>query len=364
MAGLAFMRGASWLPYSFSCGTFCAEVRCPFSSVKSNSSLNRTAYGSRLAWPVRLISVLVVSNHMRNPPTFIASNRSSRNVLRCAKFLAVHLRQVAVIAVFFLSRFVEAVQTFVRRALCTGLVRAPFLAIGSNSSLNPDLPTGKPVSLAVRLWYNHRPLAAKKSSVHSQNTRRKHMSVASENPSLEDVSTEEVLSKNNLAPTIEDKDIYKTVLDTRNLEIALFWQRSNYFLVLNSALAVGFFNLKSQEYAFLLAAFGLITSLLWFRVALGGKYWQSRWEQRLSVIESKIAPSLNLFSASWETIQSDVAASLSNNKPQGWFKKWLERQVLKKHSVSYNMTLLSLCFVIGWVLLDVIWIWRGGSLVG
>jgi hypothetical protein len=194
--------------------------------------------------------------------------------------------------------------------------------------------------------------------------RRKHMPISSEKPSPENASTEDAMSKNNLAPTIEDKDIYKTVFDTRNLEISLFWQRSNYFLVLNSALAVGFFNLKSQEYAFLIAAFGLITSLLWFRVALGGKYWQSRWEQRLSVIESKIAPSLNLFAASWETIESDVAASLSGNKPQGWFKKWLEQQVLKKHSVSYNMTLLSLCFVAGWVLLGVIRIWRCGPLVG
>lgn len=30
-------------------------------------------------------------------------------------------------------------------------------------------------------------------------------------------------------------------LDTRNFEISLYWQRSNYFLVLNTALAVGFF---------------------------------------------------------------------------------------------------------------------------
>ena len=190
------------------------------------------------------------------------------------------------------------------------------------------------------------------------------MSIASEKPTEENVPTAQPLSKNSLAPTIEDKDIYKTVLDTRNLEISLFWQRSNYFLVLNSALAVGFFNLKSQEYAFLLAAFGLITSLLWFRVALGGKYWQSRWEQRLSIIEQQIAPGLNLFSASWEVIQSDVAASLSGNKHQGLLKKWLEKQVLKKHSVSYNMTLLSLCFLAGWVLLGAIRIWRGGPLVG
>ena len=83
---------------------------------------------------------------MRNSLAFIASNRFPCGISRCVGFLAVHLRQVAVVAVFFLSRFVEAVQTFLRRTLCTGLVRVPFLAIESNSSLNPDLPDGKPVS--------------------------------------------------------------------------------------------------------------------------------------------------------------------------------------------------------------------------
>jgi len=43
---------------------------------------------------------------------------------------------------------------------------------------------------------------------------------------------------------MEVKDLYKTLLDTRNLEINLFWQRSNYFLVLNTGIAFGFFNLK------------------------------------------------------------------------------------------------------------------------
>jgi hypothetical protein len=32
-------------------------------------------------------------------------------------------------------------------------------------------------------------------------------------------------------------EAYRTALATRNLEINLFWQRSNYFLVLNTAIA-------------------------------------------------------------------------------------------------------------------------------
>jgi hypothetical protein len=95
-------------------------------------------------------------------------------------------------------------------------------------------------------------------------------------------------NKHRLAPTIEDKDIYKNVLDTRNFEISFFWQRSNYFLVLNSALALGFFSLKMRSYEYGLAVFGLLVSLLWCGVNLGSKFWQSVWENRLSKIEKKL----------------------------------------------------------------------------
>jgi hypothetical protein len=165
--------------------------------------------------------------------------------------------------------------------------------------------------------------------------------------------------------TLENKDIYKTAFDTRNLEISLFWQRSNYFLVLNSALALGFFNLQKQEYAFLLALFGLLVSFLWYRVNLGSKYWQSRWEERLAVIEKQVAPELHFFAADWKIIQEDVKASLANSQSKkGWFQKWLDKQILSKPSVSYNMTLLSLLFLLGWVLLIAIRICKGNPLSG
>jgi len=182
--------------------------------------------------------------------------------------------------------------------------------------------------------------------------------------STHDTNTTSNASKNNLSPSVEDKEIYKMVFDTRNFEINLFWQRSNYFLVLNSALAIGFFNLKTQEYAFVLAIFGLFASFLWFRVTLGSKYWQTRWEQRLKIIEQRIAPDLDLFSANWSTINADVQASIQDNQPRGWLKSWLEDQVLRKHSVSYNMMLLSLLFLAGWVALAFARIISGGPLVG
>jgi len=158
---------------------------------------------------------------------------------------------------------------------------------------------------------------------------------------------------------IENKDAYKFALDTRNFEIALFWQRSNYFLVLNSALALGFFNLQKQEYAWLLAVFGFLASYLWFQVNLGSKYWQVRWENRLSIFENEVSPGLNFFSANWQTIQKDVEDSLGNTRDdKGSLRKWVDKQVLKKPSVSYNMTLLSLGSMLAWALLAVIRIWK------
>lgn len=147
-------------------------------------------------------------------------------------------------------------------------------------------------------------------------------------------------------------DAYKIALDTRNFEIGLFWQRSNYFFVLNAALAVGFFRLTNDMYALLLAILGTFASFLWYRVNLGSKYWQSRWEHRLSEKEKEIADGLNFFSASPKLINEDVIDSFSHNaEKKGWFQKYLECQALKKPSVSYNMTLLSLVFLVAWVLL-------------
>jgi|SRR3990172_3034147 len=154
---------------------------------------------------------------------------------------------------------------------------------------------------------------------------------------------------------LKNEDIYRIAYDTRNFEISLFWQRSNYFLVLNSALAVGFFNLQKslplQHYSLLLAGFGLLASFLWYRVNLGSKFWQSRWEQRLAEIEKVLAPDVKFFSADREIIEEDVKESLHWDSGKGTFRKWIDKQVLKRPSVSYNMTLLSLLFIIGWVVL-------------
>lgn len=158
-------------------------------------------------------------------------------------------------------------------------------------------------------------------------------------------------------PALELKDLYKTLLDTRNFEINLFWQRSNYFLVLNTAIAIGFFNLKNGKYAFIFALIGLLAAALWFWVCLGGKYWQARWEQRLLEFEKEHLSGLDFFGASPERIQADVVKGLDFNR-HGWIQSIIYRLALRKPSVSYSMILLSIFFICGWIALLVLAITR------
>lgn len=141
--------------------------------------------------------------------------------------------------------------------------------------------------------------------------------------------------------------LYKILLDTRNLEISLFWQRSNYFLILNSGIAFGFFNQLDSPYGVVLAVIGLLASILWFRVCLGSKYWQSRWEQRLFQFEMEHFAGIAFFAASPEQIKHDVARGLGFHK-LGRAKRFVYRMVLQKPSVSFAMISLSALFVLSW----------------
>ena len=151
-------------------------------------------------------------------------------------------------------------------------------------------------------------------------------------------------------PPMEVKDLYNVLLDTRNLEINLFWQRSNYFLVLNTGIAFGFFNIKDENLfvVYIFVVMGLLASLLWFWVCLGGKFWQTRWEKRLFDFEKEHMPDLDFFGASPERIRKDVKDGLAFNK-LSWTQRFVYKLVLDKPSVSYSMIRLSLLFVIGWI---------------
>ncbi len=149
-------------------------------------------------------------------------------------------------------------------------------------------------------------------------------------------------------------ELYKFAWQTRNFEISLFWQRSNYFLVLNSALAAGFLTqvtgaLGHSVVPVILAAFGLVCSLLWIRVNAGSKYWQTRWEHRLVVLERrlKLTSCPRLFDAPKLTLILDAARGLGYRRHRGLRRRW-DRCVMTKPSVSTTMVLLSVVFGVFW----------------
>ena len=95
---------------------------------------------------------------------------------------------------------------------------------------------------------------------------------------------------------------------------------------------------------------GFLASVLWFRVCLGGKYWQARWEQRLFDFEKEHLPGLDFFAAEPARIKRDAEKSLLEFDKLRWPKRLIYRLALRKPSVSYSMILLSVTFIIGWII--------------
>ena len=86
---------------------------------------------------------------------------------------------------------------------------------------------------------------------------------------------------------IGTESLYRILIDTRNLEVNLFWQRANYFLVLNSGIVLGIFSVTKAIPVRVFAVIGILASLLWFWACLASKYWQTFWAERLADFERK-----------------------------------------------------------------------------
>lgn len=146
-----------------------------------------------------------------------------------------------------------------------------------------------------------------------------------------------------------DEELFKIAVSTRQFEIQMFWQRSNYFMVLNTAIAIGFFAAKAPSYGAVIALLGVGVCVIWCLVNFGSKFWQSRWEEAAARLEAKCAPEAKLFAATRSEVDEEVKKSLASSNHSG-LQKWMDEQIIKKPSVSYQMTLLSLSFVVFWTL--------------
>ena len=152
-----------------------------------------------------------------------------------------------------------------------------------------------------------------------------------------------MVSRKTKSDLVKELDI---ALENRAFEIQLFWQRSNYFIVLLTALGVGAIAVDATLLALLMTVFGTVASFLWFRTNLGSRFWQESWEAEVGKLakELKIAS----FERPENQIKMQVRCSLKGNQRQSYVRRWVDKQIVKKPSVSYHMILLSIVSTVIW----------------
>ncbi len=153
-----------------------------------------------------------------------------------------------------------------------------------------------------------------------------------------------VVSKTSSSPSE-----LQIALDNRAFEIQLFWQRSNYFMVLMTALGIGAFAIKEPKYALLVSIFASMTSWFWYKTNLGSKFWHESWE--VEVVNLAKEQGIRSFERPMPDVIDQVRNSLedaANYGKRSRLRQFLDRQILKKPSVSHYMILLSLTSTILW----------------
>ena len=91
-------------------------------------------------------------------------------------------------------------------------------------------------------------------------------------------------------------EFFKIAIETRNLELKLFWQRSIFFAGFIAAIFIGFYSIKTdtmsddniQALRILLLILGTFFSLAWCLANRGSKYWYESWENKVSEAEKEL----------------------------------------------------------------------------
>lgn len=151
----------------------------------------------------------------------------------------------------------------------------------------------------------------------------------------------------------------KVALDNRAFEIQLFWQRSNYFLVLMTALGVATFSIKDILFSPIIAALATAASYFWFRTNLGSKFWQESWE--VEVVALAKEQNIRSFERPTSEVIEQVRKSLDIGETGGSktvIRKWIDRRIAKKYSVTYNMILLSMIATLMWSIVTIVFVIR------
>jgi hypothetical protein len=83
---------------------------------------------------------------------------------------------------------------------------------------------------------------------------------------------------------------YETAVETRKLEIQLFWSRSLFFWGFIALAFIAYATLRrySSDISVVIAGFGFVCSVAWSLGNRGGKFWQESWEIKVERIEPSV----------------------------------------------------------------------------
>jgi hypothetical protein len=156
------------------------------------------------------------------------------------------------------------------------------------------------------------------------------------------------LTEERLELALKELDI---ALANRVFEIQSFWQRSNYFLVLLTALGAATFTIKDELLQLILSVLSALCALFWYRTNLGSKFWQESWEVEVNLLAEKIG--IESFKRPLKAVTEQVRASLNPDASgKGWFRRYIDTQIIGKPSVTQNMIALSLFVFVVWLLIS------------
>ena len=162
------------------------------------------------------------------------------------------------------------------------------------------------------------------------------------------------MAEERLELALKELDI---ALANRVFEIQSFWQRSNYFLVLLTALGAATFTSKDEVLQFILSILSTFCALFWYRTNLGSKFWQESWEVEVNLLAEEIG--IESFKRPLEEVTEQVRTSLNPEaNGKGWFRRYIDNQTVGKPSVTQNMIALSLIVLIVWLVISFIFGYR------
>jgi len=100
----------------------------------------------------------------------------------------------------------------------------------------------------------------------------------------------------------KSEEAFKVLLQLRDLDNKLMWNRINLLLVfqgvLIAAVAASINELSAQKYSLFFIAiifFGFFSSVMLFNIARGGNWWISHWEKHLAKIERNVFGDIDIF---------------------------------------------------------------------